>query len=694
MRLILALSLLVVLVAGCGSRDHSGDFRKAASLDELAVTIRDHPRSYFLSDKRGGFLLGSDGQGADARLEWTVNGQTVLRNVGALAVDGKKLDPDGIDSVRVTPLEVIRFYRDGVMATTVPLDQVSGDRPSYAIAVEVRSTSPRDITVGLQPGAEFLPGSQHDPQGVLFKKGPDASLALYAGESGESGPNGITIKKATRARFTLAFAPGDSANVFARSAYGQADMLRLSRRDRMEKLLQRAYLRTSDQELTRALRWLQLSLDGLIVESSVTAAAASLPWDGSLSGGENAMALAGLDVAMGDYGTTARILRTIAPLDKHANGEAWFVRELYEHIVASGDTGLVRELYPVIQTKLASTASRHADRFNLYRADNPASSTMRSADQQALWYFHQAIGSIFAMFAGDTAHAGQWAQQADRTSAAFNQMFVDTSRKVICDQIALNGRGSMEVGPGVLLCLDMIESEVVRQNTVKQVMKALLRPHGIATRATPEAAADTSGAIRNWMAGQMVYALTRYDCQHISYPVTRRLANRILTTDMVGLLPEMYAANEQARALGAEASLAASAEFVRSFYQDYLGAHVNVTTRSLALEPKLPDDMAEVDFTIFSGAHPVDIRYERTPEKDRLVLKGEGLEDTLRVTFLWMMKNGSAWRGATSVQPGRTTTLVFGEREATAFFDGKEAMLESMRHLVGFSQRAEMEKGL
>jgi hypothetical protein len=56
-----------------------------------------------------------------------------------------------------------------------------------------------------------------------------------------------------------------------------------------------------------------------------------------------------------------------------------------------------------------------------------------------------------------------------------------------------------------------------------------------------------------------------------------------------------------------------------------------------------------------------------------------------------MMKNGDAWRGATALHPGTKTTLVFGERDATVFFDGNEAQIENVRHLVGFSQRAQME---
>jgi hypothetical protein len=691
MRSFLASSLLAVLVAGCSTHDDNAELRKAASLDDLAVTIREQSRSYFFSDKRGGFLIGRAGSGAEAKQEWSVNGQRVLRDAVTLFIDGKTVDSGAADSIRVTPDEVIRFFHDGIFETLALLDQVPGQEQAYAIAIEVQSTSPRDIAAGLQPGSEFVAVPRHEPKSMLFKKGAIGSLALVAGGSGEVGPNGITVKQVSKAIFVIVYAAGDSADIVAQAAHGQADLLRRSRRDRMERLLQSAYLRTSDPQLTRALRWLQLSLDGLIVESPGAVAAVSLPWDGSLNVRDNAIALAGLDVATGNYAATAGMLRTIAWRDDPSvDGGAWFVREAYEHVIASGDTVLVRDIYQAVQSRLSSNANRRTDARNLLFDEKASPRGTREAHLQALWYFQQTIGSIFGSFLGDSAHAALWAQDADRTSSAFNRLFVDTSRNVVYDRIEPDGRGSKDLRPGALLCLDIIESEAVRQNTMKSIMKTLLRPYGIAMSATPEGAAGRNGATLNWMAGQMVYALTRYDCQDISYPITRRLANRVLTTDMVGVMPELYAGNDEAHALGAQASLSAMAEFVRSFYQDYLGVHVNMTTRSLALEPKLPDEMSEADFTVFAGAHPIQVRYERTVEKDRVVLRGDGVGDTLRVTFLWMMKNGNAWRGATALQPGKTTTLVFGERDATVLFDGKEAMMESMRHLVGFSQKKEM----
>lgn len=692
MRQILASSLIVILLSGCGKSDREALERETVSLDDLTVTVRDQPRSYFLSDRRGGFLLGSTGQATTSSNSWSVNGRDILRDIGRVTIDRKPLDPAAIDSIHVTPLQIVRFLHGGITETLLLLDQVPGARQAHALIVEVQTASPRDIFYSVQPGPELLRVPPSYTKEVLYGQEAGGTLAYSAGAQSEISPDGIGVRRTSKAVFALVYSPEEGANSLAASVHEAVDILRLSRRDRMERLLQKAYVRTSDKELTKALRWLQLSLDGFTVEAAETTGVAALPWDGSLNARDNAIALAGLDAATRNYETTSSMLRAIARHpDKSIDGGAWYAREAYEHVLASGDTGLVREIFPAVLAQIVGT-QKQTDPYNLVTTRSGPFRGCRMADQQALWYFQQTIGSIFAAFLRDSTHAAQWAIMADLTSSAFNKMYIDTSRNLVRDHIAPGQRNSPNAGPGTLLCLDLIESEPVRRNTVKSVMENSLQPYGIVTFSSPGAAVKGDGRILNWMEGQMVYALTRYDCQHLSYPVTRRLAQRILTEDMVGVLPEMYEGNAKARPVGAPASLAAMAEYVRSFYQDYLGVRINMTTRSLAVEPKLPDEIRDVDFTILAGNHPVAARYERDEKSGRVMLRGEELTDSLRLTFLWTLKNGDAWRGATWLPPGPTITLLFGERDASALCDGKEMPLENIRHLVGFSQRSEIER--
>ncbi len=235
--------------------------RRGVSLDELAVTIRDHPRSYFYSDRRGGFLVGSAGQGAEARAEWSVDGEILLRSLVSLEIEGKPVDQAEIDSVRVTPLEVIRFFRGGLVETTTLLDQVLGEELHMPSRCRFRLCHPRHLRCD-SPRRGFRPCAATGQRKLLFKEGTGGSCAYSAGAQGEISPDGITVKQARSAACVVVFIAGDSADYLAQRTHGEVDLLRLSRRERMEKLLRNAPISNLRPGTHPGLRWLQLSLDG------------------------------------------------------------------------------------------------------------------------------------------------------------------------------------------------------------------------------------------------------------------------------------------------------------------------------------------------------------------------------------------------------------------------------------------------
>jgi hypothetical protein len=59
----------------------------------------------------------------------------------------------------------------------------------------------------------------------------------------------------------------------------------------------------------------------------------------------------------------------------------------------------------------------------------------------------------------------------------------------------------------------------------------------------------------------------------------------------------------------------------------------------------------------------------------------------MKVSFLWILENGDAWRGAVSLAAGKDLTLIFTDDAAMMFLDAKEAKMTGARHLKKFSQR-------
>jgi len=194
------------------------------------------------------------------------------------------------------------------------------------------------------------------------------------------------------------------------------------------------------------------------------------------------------------------------------------------------------------------------------------------------------------------------------------------------------------------------------------------------------------------LTGQVVYALTRYDRQDISFQITEALARRCEEYGMIGALPSIIGpesdepANTPSRA-GAEASTAGMADFVRTFYQDYLGLRIDVPSNQLYLQPKLPDRITDVDFTVYFGADPVNGRMERERDISRIILTAPTIQRPVRVGFIWMLESGDAWRGSTTLTPDTTLTVAIGRDDVLAYHGDRKATLASLTKLKGFSLR-------
>jgi hypothetical protein len=187
-----------------------------------------------------------------------------------------------------------------------------------------------------------------------------------------------------------------------------------------------------------------------------------------------------------------------------------------------------------------------------------------------------------------------------------------------------------------------------------------------------------------WLIGPVTYAVTRYDRQDLMYPVTRAFARRVLTGGMAGTLPAL----SDPGAGGMLASLTGMAEFVRTVYQDYLGLRVDLAAKTLTIQPKLPDAITRAEFTVYAGPHPIHGSLTQTPEEGRIRLDAPDLQDALKVSFVWMMANGDAWRGTARLRSGTPMTLVVTPRDVVLFQGDQKGECDAKRQLKKFSQRA------
>ncbi len=491
----------------------------------------------------------------------------------------------------------------------------------------------------------------------------------------------------------------------------------------MQNLLNASYFRTSDDTLDRAVRWMILGLDGLMVNRSDTFAVAGLPWDGSIDVRDNAQSIAGLGLATGDYSRTASILRSLAhyqdtlpksasfgripdrvtagrPSYGGADVTPWFVRELYEQVVNTDDTLLVRTLYPLVVRSIDGTLRTHADRFNLL-VHGPRETWMktvargnRAAEIQVSWYFQQLIGRFVASYLGDTIASRRWGDLPEKTARNFTALFADTAAHTIADHLEADGSRSPEIRPNGVMCLEMLDEEAMRHGVTRAAVAGLFTPAGIRTlapsdprfRSSPGSpGAEYNGPVWTWLAGPVCYALTRYDRQDVSYPLTKAMALTALDSGMAGTLPAIAGGPND----GPRASLTGMAEFVRTMYQDYFGVRFDLASGTCVLQPRLPASLTLVQFTTYAGDVPVEVEYRKGPDNTRLYLNAPALPKEMKVSLLWMMDNGDAWRGTFRLQGGTPVAIVLGDDDAVIYRGESRGEFEGKRKLKGFSRRAE-----
>lgn len=706
MRFLLPLALSVSLFGGCGRDVPDRPRRIPVTLEGMAITVRSGARGFLQSDRRGALLTGTVGSGAGDATRWTVEGRNVAENLVAATALGA-LTGDRLDSAVILPSETRKAFAGGCVVRESILE-VAGAPDLHGVAVKVSSAPPGKILLRITPAQGVRPLPRAAGATAAAWRMPDGGrLVLTAGPRGVASDDAVECDAQGEADFLLAILPDREEPARAERLRESMDSLLAARRRRMEALLNASYCRTSDDTLNRALDWIKVSLDGLMIDRRDTFAIAGVPWDGAIDVRANAQSIAGLGLATGDYRRTGAILRTLAryqDTDPHSAGYGrlpdriagrtvsyrgadiapWFVRELYEHVVYANDTALVRALFPVVSRSLSGTYQRHTDRDN-FLTHGPYETWMagvrrgnRAVEVQLLWYFQQMIGSYVATFLGDTAHARQWWDASIRTSDNFNARFADTTSGLLADFLTPAGTRDTTLRPNAVMCLEMLETERMRSEVTRTTVGNLLHPEGVAL-----GAGASGGPAVTWLMGPVTYALTRYDRQDLSYQVTKTMARSVLNAGMAGTL----AATVPPGPSGTGASLTGMAEFVRTIYQDYMGLRVDLAANTLTIQPKLPDALREVDFTVYAGVHPIHGSLTRTQEEGRIRLEAPDLPGGMKVNFLWMMDNGDAWRGTADLRNGVPWTLILRADDVLLFQGDRKGECESKRLLKKFSLR-------
>ena len=704
---------------------------KNLSPDDLTISVRDHSREIGYTNKEAGhYYTLSNAHHTSGWQGWTVMDVRLVDDYQIIMDSYDLLRHRSEATVTVKPHALTRTYPvdaaesftflDSLDAFIVDVHPAAG-ADSISFRLRFTQSHNRDEYIVKQGnGILLLALSTYNEQTAVYPgwiaittSHPAPVIGIHATESDPAdfvssrtfAPAEITVKEVgpdQAVRWVVAAGrTEEEAKRIALHVTQLGDELIAKRKLRMQQLLDDSYILTSNDRFNRALAWSRIAMDNLIMNQTGTGIYAGLPWFNNYWGRDTFIAFSGAVLVTGQFDAARHILRSFAEFQdtnpesetygrvpnrvttqeiiyNTTDGTPWFVRELYQYFKYSGDSLLVKELYPVVKRSIQGALKNYADEhYFLTHADadtwmdavGPAGPWSprgnRAVDIQYLWYRQLVDGAAMAALNGDSESAGQWEHIASILRKNFNDRFIDNERKITYDRLEQDGSPDASVRPNQIFAFNMIDDDEVRKVMLNKVIGELTYPWGVASLShfdknfhpfhhyppyyVPDAAYH-NGIVWTWLIGRVIEAAVRYDLQDIVFGVTDNMVHQILERGGVGTFSELLDAfprgGEDEPGLSGTFTQAWNlAEFIRTAYQDYLGIRVDVPASTIHIHPKIPVDFGEsIEVGIPFGDSFARMSLHSVGDSVRVHLTSGDLTEPVTVYFQWVLPSGDGWK--------------------------------------------------
>lgn len=530
-----------------------------------------------------------------------------------------------------------------------------------------------------------------------------------AGTAGSSfSPSGLGVS-ASEGAASFIFVAGDSKSQTASLAKYVSKyypVLADIRKKRMEDLLNYSYVRTDNLRFNAALNWAKISMDALIMNQRGKGIFAGLPWFDNYWGRDSFISLAGATLVTGNFKEAKEILRSFAawqcvdPDDPNfgripnlvtsnsiayntADGTPRFIIALDDYVRYSGDTAFARELYPVVRRSITGTLRHHIDSLGFLRhgeaetwmdAVGPGGPWSprgdRANDVQALWYAQLRRGARWARSYGEKQEGAEWDLLSEKLERNFKKYFFNERDTLIADHLDADGTPDVQLRPNQLVPLDLFLFERGAESKIFQtVTREMVYPHGVASlwqsdsnfhpyhNYQPYYVPDASyhnGIIWTWLAGSWIDLALEAGLPDLAYRLTGGMVSQILDEGAVGTMSELIdiapkTGKETPELSGTYSQAWSLAEFIRNFYQSYLG--IQWFGERVQVYPSLPDSISELEFAVRGGANSLHFHIDRADD-DRwdLSIRSDGAENM--VELMLSNKKGNLTEIDCRLKPG------------------------------------------
>jgi len=345
-------------------------------LDSLAMPVSaEENRQFSFTDKATAYFYGRTHQDKpdDWFFGWNVATKRIFQDY-RLTLDGKPLLRAGAKVV-VSPHAITRDY-GAVKETLRMFDGLT------ALMVEVETTLSEPI--GCEFTGDLLSVGEVGAEGVWNrpKEAPQSWLLLAPIEGGGQG------------YFILLGASKADARRLLSQLRRNHQSLTRARMARMEALVSGSRaLDAGDPDRTKALLWMRLTADQLVMKQMGTGIYAGLPWFNDYWGRDTFISITGTLFVTGQYDVAADVFRSFAALQdtdpksktygripnrarpdgvqyNTADGTPLFIITLVDLVQRSGNEALAKELWPTVKRAVEGVLANNVDEHGLITHDD------------------------------------------------------------------------------------------------------------------------------------------------------------------------------------------------------------------------------------------------------------------------------------------------------------------------------------
>jgi len=635
-----------VLISGCEFSENNKNLS-----DKLFFLVEGKSREFFFTNKSYSQYYGETNSiYKNGWQGWTFKEKRIFYDY-EIFVDGKALDREKA-STRVYPYKLERYY-DRFKETFVFADsleymglKVEGDRFKFVDLQLYGDFNEKNIKIENKKAVIELADVLKDNKIEI------ASNLQPLKISKEEKIVRIRFGKGSKAIFNIAVVKGEN-NI----GYGEnyIDKIIAIKKKRIENLLEKSFVKTNDSKFDKALAWAKISLDALIARQDYKGIYAGLPWFNNFWGRDLFISLPGATYVQNNFKDAKEIILSFAKAQdtieeskfygripnritiedriyNTADGTPRFVVQAYQYFMYTGDTAFLKAIYPYIKRAFYGSVKNWVDENGFLTCED-ADTWMDAVgpkgpwtprgsianDIQALWYEQAISSSKIAELFNDIDFAEKCRKAAEKVKNSFAMKFIDYENFLIYDRISPEGVKDKSIRPNLFFVLNsenFIEDIEFKKKILKNSIEKLVLPYGVMSIAQddpkflayhnfppyyPKDAAYHNGIIWQWLSGPVVKSLNSFYVSDNAWVLTKSLTDEILYKGALGCLAELKNAlplkrENEPRLSGTYVQAWSLAEYIRSFYQDYLGLSIDASKRILYFIPSLPKEISSVSF--------------------------------------------------------------------------------------------------